>query len=427
MHIVEMPSLLQTRASQGIAKDFTGSHEVISDRYALDTFLDMVRNDPIIATCMDITVEAVTANGYYFYPKKAEDKSALAQAEEAKHYFDDVLNFDMEQDNIVSTLFLYGDAPVEMVPKGGKVVEIHTLEMTEMGLKFDEHGEIEAFVQNAATAKEQSWTPDEIMYIQSRRIGSKVESYYPLESVAINYSNLLYANNYLLSIFKNLPPKLMYVLKNADRATRKDFILNLRLAKIDPGVDLVANGEADIKSGFFDFKSGLLDVIKYLRGQVLMITRVPPIWLGVIDADGANRGNSEAQITAFENRVRKIQQRISSSSNRDLLPKCKFDKVYMKYNPPSLKMEKELLENAERLRNMGANPVAISQYLNTRGIFVNPEQITEQVTKDKDLMPSRKREDKSTDKMTSNLNSQGTSDDGARKMDIRKYWYIEGE
>ena len=416
MQIVD--SLLQVRSSKGIAKDYTPSNSIPTPAtFALSTFLDMMRNDPIISTCMDITTEAVTANGYYFYPAEEGDED---QAKEAKFYFDDVLNFDIEQDNIVNCLFLFGDCAVEMRSNSRKVNEVHALEMTELAIDYDSHGEILRFIQNPNSQKRQEWPASDVMFIQMRRIGSKVESYYPLESISVSYSNLIYGNNYLLNIFKNLPPKLLYVLENADRATRKDFINNLRLGKVDPGVDLVINGKADVKNISYDFKSGLLEVLHYLRSQVLMITRVPPVWVGIVD-DG-NRSNSEASITAFDKRVLKIQQRIASAINRDLLPKCSFNKVYFKYHNPSFKMEKEVLENAERLKNMGLNPVALARYLNNRGIYINENEITEEPTADKDLMPSRNRKDRSTQGVTNKLNSSGNSDESGKKMQQR--WVI---
>lgn len=422
--------LLDVRASRGISKDFTSALDTsrTTDKDVLDIFLDMARSDPIISSCMDITVEMTTHAGYCFYPKPTkEGPESDKQSDEAIVYFEDVLNYDMVQDNIVSTLFLFGDAAVELrKEKRVKVDELHVLESTELSIKHNEHGEIEGFIQNPDTARQVEFSKDQVMFIQSRRIGSRVKSYYPLESIAINYTSMLYGNNLLLKIFKNLPPKLMYVLKNADRSTRQQFISNLRLAKSDPAIDLVINGDAEIKSNMFDFESGLISVLRYLRQQILMITRVPPIWLGIVDADGANRGNSEAQIMAFENRVRKIQQRIASAINRDLLPNLGFNKIWFKYNPPSLKSEKQILENSEKLRNLGGTNKAVSRYLYQHGIWVAAKQLSNEQKKDKDIMPSRQREDKTNDDMNSNLDQKGTSDLSSQKMEARsQYWTYE--
>jgi len=422
--------LIDVRASKGVPKDFVSSFSTSNqlDKQTMGIFLEMIRNDPICSSAMDITIETATSNGYNFYPKPGkEDEKFEKQAQEAKVYFEDVLDYDIVQDNVVANLFLYGDCPVEM--RGNtqrKINELHILEMTELDIEYNENGEITKFIQQSGKGKIE-WGPSDVMFIQSRQIGSKVRSYAPLESVAVNFATLMYANNHILQILKNMPPKLMYVLKNADKTTRAMFINNLRLSKTNPAVDLVANNEATIVSPEFNY-NGLFDVLTYVRQQVLMVTRVPPVWVGLIDTKGADRGNSEAMISAFMSRIVKIQQRIASSINKDLLPKLGHKNIWFKYNPPSLKLEKEIIENAERLSNIGADQSVVARYLSERGIRVGKGQIVqENQTKDKDLMPSRTREDKTTDSMTSELNRDGTSDKSGKKIEsrnIQQRWYI---
>lgn len=416
--------LIETRASKGVPKDFVSYFTTSNgtDKEVNKLFLDMVRNDPIISSAMDITIETATHNGYNFFPKPTkEDEKYEKQAQEAKLYFDDVLDYDIVQDNIFANLFLYQDCPVELRANNQrKINELHVLEMTELDVEYGEHGEIVRYKQNTNTSNAE-WSADEVMFIQSRQIGSKVKSYNPLESVSLNYATLLYANSHLLSILKNMPPKLLFILKNADKQTRSMFIQNLRLARVNPAIDLVANGEAEAKTIEFTY-NGLFEVLKYVRGQVLMITRVPPVWVGIIEADGANRGNSEAQISAFMARIMKMQQRVASHINKDLLPRLGYKNVWFKYNPPSLKIEKEIIENAERLSNLGSNPEVISRYLSERGIRVGKGQIEKvDAKKDKDLMDSRKRKDGATEGVTSNLDRDGVSEAGAKKLETRSF------
>jgi len=428
MEVVIDSSLMEMRASRGIAKEYAGTSETQDshDADAYQTFIDMAKNDPIIFSAMERTVELATKRGYGFHPKK-QTKKSIKQAEEAQNYFDNVLDYDIIQDNVFASQFLFGEVMIEMRVINSKISELWVLEQTEMSLEYDKHGDIKRFVQNPNTANEQEWSPDEIMYIRNIQVGSSVRSMKPLEPISATYSSYIYGTNYLLNIFKNLPPKLLYILKNANQTSRKQFIKNLVLAKQSPAVDLVTNGDADVKNAAYDFTNGLLEVLKYLREQILIKTGVPAVVVGMRGDGGANRGDAEAIMYAYEAKLEKMHRRVESHFNKSLLPKLGYSDVVFKYNPISLKSEKQILENAERLRNMGANNELTADYLNTNGILVKADQFTEEISKDKDLMPSRNREDRQTSDMTSNRDQHGASDQSEKKKtEMRsqmRHWY----
>ena len=56
-----------------------------------------------------------------------------------------------------------------------------------------------------------------------KRIGSQVYPYANLEPIAKTYVSSLRAHDYLQQIFLNMPPKLMYILKNASKEQEACF------------------------------------------------------------------------------------------------------------------------------------------------------------------------------------------------------------
>jgi len=95
--------------------------------------------------------------------------------------------------------------------------------------------------------------------------------------------------------------------------------------------------------------------------------------------------------------------------------------MVFKFNPFSLKDEKTLLENAEKLKAIGASRERIADFLTERGLTIHPDELEESVDNDKlnrDITSmGRKRMDKGTDDMNSNVDKSGVSELTEEKAD----------
>ncbi len=435
--------LLETRSSLGYVKDWnfkirpnpTTSLKPYDIHY--DILLDMFRNDPVLSTAIDITVDAVTNNSFKFIGKNVKLIS------EAEKLFFDKFDFDRVIDNILYSLLIFGDAFLELRREGNQITELNPLETTEIFIDYDEHGKIKRYIQQPPGKPKGSWVnfdPDDVIHFKLKWIGSRVYSYSPNESITGSYTTKLYAHNYLRRIFEHMPPKLIYILSQASDDEKRGFLSGLRRIKTNPREDLVLKvkdkDSFDVKELQVKFDDGLTKVIDGLTKEVLMITRVPPIWVGLIQ-DG-NRGTAEALIYPFETRVRKLQSILASDINKKILPKLGLSSLKFKFNPVSFSSETSIIEIASKMRAMGLearegdNPAVY--YLKEKGIQIPDDtfipdademmerQNQQMESQNKlqvqdDTAPSRQRENKSTDKMTSKLNEKGVSADGKKKMD----------
>ena len=406
-------SLMDTRASLGIAHDYISNSpdNIQQSQTDYETLLEMFRSDAVLSTAIDTTVDVCTMNGFSF---TGENKR---EVERAERLFYDELDWDTVQDNILYQLLIHGDAYLELRRLNGSIKELWPLETTEMHIKFDQNGRVLGYVQKPKNAKipEVEWIPEDVIHFRLKWIGSDVYSKNPLEPISRSYSSKVYANQYLQTIFRYLPPKMMYVLKNANDGQRRQFIENLLRARTNPNIDLVATGESTVIANQIKFDDGLIRVLEYLRNEVLMITRVPPIWVGI--ADSSNRGNSEAQIFSFETRIKKLQQKVASEINKQLMTALGFKNIEFSYNPISLKDEKSIAEIASILRNMGLNSQGVMDWMEDHGFKFSEDAMIEDMMKaDEKTMPSRKRMNKQTDNMKSDLDSTGVSEAGLKKM-----------
>ena len=423
-----MELVLQERSSKGQVKDYYSStvpsRKYKDSPYLYKTLMDMVKSDSILFTAVNLTVDLATVSGYDFIGENQQD------IEQAKVLFDDVLNFDEVVRNLLWQILVYGDAYLELRwdEEKNNIIELHPLETTEMRLNYTETGDIVGYVQKIANKGEDEyprWSPDEIVYFRHYWIGSQVYSHAPFQSISRSFATKVYANNYLQSIFMNLPPKVIYFLKNASDIQRKLFIQNLIRAKTDPSRDIIAEGEAfESKIIPVPFDNSLISILEYLRKEILMITRVPPHWIGLLE--GANRGIGENVVIPYETKIKNLQRRIASQVNKELLPKLGLSNIKFKWNGISLLEEKNIIENMGSLKSQGFDPDTIIDYAREHGLNLREGAIIEEKELEmnqqfqNDNAPSRKGENKSLDSMSVNLDKKGVSEEGKKKLEEKK-------
>jgi len=420
---------METRSSKGIVREWSnmpdnqGQNPENINFTAYSTFYDMWRRDNIISHAFDMTVAVATHNGFGILPKDHKFTSARnKEIKEATELLNNELNFDEIIDNLLYQMLLYGDSYLELKRKGNSIYELHPLETPEMRINYDKHGKVLGYIQIPATSQEADdikFKKENIMHFRNKWIGSRLYSYAPLESYVNEFNTKLYANNYLQSIFKNMPPKLMYSLVNASDSQYAEFKNNILISKTDPSRDIIAQvgvgGSVESKLMQVQFDSGLKEIIQYLRQEAIIVTGIPPVWVGVLDSQ---RGDSEAQIMGFEMKVKKLQQKFESHVNKTLLPELGFKNLMIKFFPPTIKAEKSIIENVRQFKDMGMNDDGVFWYMRKKGLsfpdeakFKNEEDNSKSIGKKNiDLMPSRVRMDKSTDDKTNNLDQTGVGE-----------------
>ena len=448
MHIEVRRPFIDVRVSRGFVRhNFSkvppGGKRITDPTNSYLLLDQMVRNDEVISTAFDTTVDMATRNGFSFVSKtKMKGEEQIKKRDEIRKRFFE-LNFCEEMDNVFYSELRYGDSFLEMVEEKGRVTELHNLETTEMRIKYDEHGKIFAYVQrpfNIATLHEDElrkreedmgifFAPEEVIHFTIKKVGSQVYSQTPLEPVARLWAIKALGHAYLADTMRNLPTEQFIHLKRANETSKREFMSNLQRRKQMAGQPAVSYGDEnsgiEISNQPFEGGKPILSVLEYLREAVLMVTRVPPVWVGLVNKQGANRGNSEAQIFSFETRIRKLQQRFEDKINRELMPKLGLSDWEFKFNSITARNEKEIVENASVFKGMGIEPEAIVRYLQRNGItdFMSDDFVTlepqvlgggNQAASNL-TAPSRRGENPAVDKMTNNLNRAGVSEAGAKK------------
>ncbi len=443
------PEEIQIRESRGLVKDVHDNNvrprEPLS---AYRTMLQLIQQDPTLAAAYDIVMETATYRGFDFIRGTKDEREKLRE-------LFDKLNFSQVLPNIIYSLVYYGDAFLELRKKNSaKPNELFPLETTEMRIIYDQHGEVEGYVQrqfNTSNLTEEQiekkegklipveeggdgkktfgvfFKEAEVVHFRMKWIGSQVYSYNPNEPILTTVSTRLYAGNYLFNIFINMPPRYVAHLAGIGPADFKKAKQEFQSAKTNYKKTIAFSRSSDptskleLKKIDPPYDKELIAIIKWLNNEILKITRVPRTW---IEESGVeNRGMGESITLPYDIHIKYIHNNVLAIPiNKQLLPKVfKVSvKSRFKFNECSRKGEIEILQNAGMLRNFGAKPEALDRYLDERGICgFEPTDFEEQQTiTSESAMPSRQRMNKNTDNMTQNLDANGvsTSKDSTKKM-----------
>lgn len=432
---LEVPSEIQLRESRGLVKDV---YDTVSDiREPLseyDVMLDLIHRIPTLSTAFDIIVDFATYRGYDFIGGTKAERDKLRKIFMR-------LNFMQVISNVIYQICYYGDSFLEkrrihtIFPD-----ELYPLETTEMRIDYDIHGEVKGYVQRIFDTKGMSkeqilseekrlgvlFSVDDVIHFRLKWIGSQIYSYNPNDSISQSASTYLYASNYLMNIFLNMPPRYLALLSGMSEKEYKLAKVEFQNAKTNYKRAITfsrsndPNAKLSLQKIEPPYDSTLTDIVKWLTNEILKVTRVPRSW---IEESGIeNRGVTESEQRPFDVRIQSIQRNvIEPQINRLLVPYYTNDTtVQFRFNEISRKGEKEILMNAGLLRDMGLKPQALVRYLDERGILgLDPDDFTEeQIKKNIELEPSRERMNKSMSDMTQNRNEAGVSDESAKKIEV---------
>ncbi len=429
------------RTSRGLVKDIIDSASSVREPLTeYKVMLDLIHQDPVLARAFDIIVDFSTYNGYDFIGGAVKTRNKL------RDLFYSKLNYNQVQTNIMYGLCYYGDQFLELRKENSIVPnELWPLETTEMRIQYDSHGKVERYWQRPFSMsgltpveiaeKEQShgipFDPDEVIHFRMKWIGSQVYSYNPTTPASTAIATKLYAQNYLMKIFMNMPPRYHMHLAGIGKQQFNEAKREFQSAKTNYSKAIAMTRSSDPQSRPTitkiepPYDQTLLDVMKYLRNEVLTITGVPRSW--VQESANENRGITEAEQRPFDVRIKAIHRNvIEPPINNKLLPLLGYsrvpsgteNKLMLRYNEISVKGETEILQNAGLLRDMGLKPKALVRYLDEKGIVgLDPTDFDEtQLRKNMELNPSRERMDKNKEDMTSELDEKGVSKEGEAKI-----------
>ena len=398
----------------------------------LEKVRNLVKSDSTAISGIHTLVDRSIENGWFIRGKdgRSKHKKAMQRLKE--------LDFDKVSWQVLFHRIMYNNAFIELVRDGtDEIVELNVLEPTLMRIKANVHGEVEEYWQEVIGAKTQDlprWKPEEIIHLKASHFTTAAWGDIDLESLerAIlikreikRFVHWLFATNQFRGFFA--------FKEGASDEQIKQFLAYYRSAQGNIEKPITLRGELmyQVLRDFSDSK-GYLDWIYKMDEEILNLLQVPPIWAGL--PDNSNRSNSDAQIIALNTRVKSIQKIQGSDLTKQLLPKLSFEKVEFGYWPVDKKSEKDIIDVAERLVNMGVKDQIVQQYMTEQGFDIGdgnifrprePLGMKKNITGSMDQYESRKGKAEGEANQKIGTGSEGTTREDqlvTQAKDSQRYW-----
>ncbi len=304
--------------------------------------------DPIIRACVDITADAVMADGFVLKGKSKRHKKIITE------FFKDN-NFQMKLRDIVDQLLIFGDAYLELVRDDGGILKyVFGRDASTIRIDYNEHGEVIKYIQRVLHRRVDFY-PDEMIHFRMNIIGGRQYGTASLQSVIVTLQAKQNAELYNSSYFqRGAMPRMLYILEQIGREQVERVVQTLK--QILPHQDIVLSaGQGKITQNSIapnnqdmQFK----ELLYYYRSNIMAALGVPPLFLGI--TEGSNRANAQTQMEAFDRRKKYLRTAIADEINNKLLTveNFGFDDIQFDFSDENSREELKFTQKAQLMSGM---------------------------------------------------------------------------
>lgn len=394
------------------------STELFPD-YPLSKAIELVRNDSVAWGGVTTIVDRALETGWRIVDTETgERKPELERLLKGKSF-----NFWLRE--ILTNFLIFNNAFGELVfAPGGTVKELHNLSPAEIRILTTEHGEVIEYLQERHSGNSKKtvarWKPDEILHVADVNIGLNTWGEVSVRSIWVAAAIKHHIKKFILWLFETNQFRSIHKIKAVDEDQVRQFFVYLKESETHLNKPLVVDGEYEhmLMRDWKDINV-LNEVVYKMDEEILNLLQVPPIYAGL--PDNSNRSNSDAQERAFNTRIKSIHTLLEMYLN-ELLRRMKLFKVEFRFNPLAVKNEKEVLEAAQLMKDVGLKKEIIGDYLRERGLPLPPGDLFEPLPeplmggpaqpggKPENMFPSRRR--KGVDQANQKI---GTGDRGTTR------------
>lgn len=388
----------------------------------------VVKNDPVVKGAIISIIDKFMMSGWHTcekdYDDSKEDSGDTLEDVESKSPEDATkilkqLRFDRFLRRYVTQALIFKNAYAEVIKKSKEPVDLNVLETSFMKINTQINGDVRSYSQyvgNVSIGNLPEWKPEQIVHFKLDEVNTNA---WADSDFMVLYETVLmkdYIRQFLLwTASTNQMRPVISVEAKLSATKAADFVSWLKATEKDLRKPIITEGKTTVQPLYDISKSGgsLLDIMNWCDNQILILLQVPPIAVGKADQSG--RSNSVEQYTALDTRIRAIQVNLEELFTNDLLPKLGFSKVEFKFNTLDFKRMKELIDMAQVAKNAMFSEDAIRELMAKNGLEFETETLFDKPpepvlgnskvgtgnegsigNKDKDQMPSRKRQDNST-------------------------------
>lgn len=367
----------------------------VTPDFDFDTALNMLDADPVASGAIE-----------HYVDKAMEGDWAIIKRDTGKYNkaFEDQLfyKYDFET-RVLRKIFyvgkLFNNVFLETVKNtDGSLKDTNILDSTNIEVITKSNGDVIEFkskTPNPATGKYPTWTPEEVVWFKfSDRDGSY--GHVAMQSLWNMMLMKRYITRFVTWLWETGQYRVIHNFASADEKVVSDFVAYNKKNESDFKQPFLVQGQY-ITSVLRDIKEteSLVELLKYIDGQLLILLRIPPIDAGITDASG--RSNSDAQSNNLSTHV-KSRKKVVTTGINIMFNLINHGNDAIVFAPTDRFEVKGVLENVQLMKSAGFTDSVCKEYMLDNGmvwqdskVFNEPEEQDTKIKnpRDKDNMPSR--------------------------------------
>jgi len=363
--------------SQKFSKDW-------DEEKKLETFEDIYKTVPLVQAAINYTADLAVGTGYELI---SEDEGAKKKVDEFLKQQD----FTLLMHRVTRHLLVYGNAYLELVRLGEKIVEMKLLhpKTMEVVTSEDNTGEVIGYKQITGPAKTDvvPFDVDEIAHFKWNVIGDSLLGTSAIESVAgVLGIKLEMEKDFRLISHRYAAPQVHYKIGTDSEPATDTQIANFesQLEEHNPEMDLISAHtiSADVINPLGS-RIGVEEFMKHIENQVIAGLQVPEVALG--RGQNITEATAKVQIGIFDRRVKSVQ-RVLTNQTEALIIRQISEGVRIEFGEFEKEDEDIKVNRLLRLKAGGiVTPEYVAQQLGIDKKFIpeEPEPEVDQVGKPK--------------------------------------------
>jgi hypothetical protein len=352
--------------------------------FSFDQVLALIENDTVARGAVTHFVDKCMEGDYSIVRRDGRTYDADAELRLEEQF--------MFRTKILRKIFLlgklYNNVFLEIVRDvDNRTKALNVLDTGVVDVVTQPNGDLEKVISkipNPVTGKIPEWDKSDIVWI---KFGDRSNGWAPVDMRPL-FENLMlksYVTRYVGWLWKTGQYRLLYNFNKASNQDIEDFLAYAR--KNDEHYDVPFVSKGDLKTSLLrDMRetSSLVELLKYLDSQTLILLRIPPIDAGIPDASG--RSNADAQANNIETTVVSMKKTTQDYINFELFPKISKSTFLLEFGPVNRFAVKQVLSMVESLHKMNVKSKVLMELMADYGLFFAEKDIFEkpqvdQVTK----------------------------------------------
>lgn len=360
----------------------SGEEFGVRARQQLWTVLDnMFRKDEVLSASVTTKVDAIPT--FWFGGSNNRHKEKMERLWSTKH-----------ERHMWYNLFLYGNAFYEIERNAnGTPVAIHPVEPFTIEINDPEgHGEVTHYTQRWVEPSVRIPAQD-MLHFTLDKITTELWGEIPVQPLAGYIALKHFIKGHVTRLFRNNDFRSVLTVPEGAKKEQIQLMLGaIKDATKNKDRPFILFGEASLAPLMdFDDSRNFKEWVQLIDNAILMHMQVPPIMAGMPDNSGRSSGEQQTY-KAFNTHI-EGSLRYHKADWEDQLDRAGITGVEKRYGVVDRKSEKDVLEMAERLQNMGAKKDKLQDWLETQGVYLPKDFFDEDVepTTSEDMFPSRQR------------------------------------